>query len=291
MRNKAKQTPIVVMTVHDDEEAALQALQLDIQDYLIKGEIAGNFLKRSIRYAIQRKRDKEALRQSEQWFTSFMHHLSAAAWAKDTMGRYVFGNTEQESVFSMPFSEYSGKRDEEFLPPETARQLRENDERVLAEGESLQTIEALRKADGIEHHFIVNKFPIPGPDGRPAYVAGIGLDITERVKAVEALQKSERKFAKIFHSVPALVGISTLEEGRFVDVNDTTMQLLGYRRDELIGRTALELNLWEDLSERAAIVQTLEEKGSVKNVEVRLRGKSGQSLFRPLFRRIHRAQR
>ena len=131
MRNQAKQTPIVVMTVHDDEEAALQALQLDIQDYLIKREITGNLLKRSIRYAIQRKRDMEALRQSEQRFSSFMLHLPALALVKDPMGRYVYGNAEQERVLSKPFPEYSGKPDEEFLPLETARQLRENDEQVL----------------------------------------------------------------------------------------------------------------------------------------------------------------
>ncbi|BCS52245.1 PAS domain S-box protein [Geobacter sp. SVR] len=278
VRKQATLTPIVVMTALDDEETALKALQLDIQDYLIKGEITGNLLKRSIRYAIQRKQDTEALRQSEQRFTSFMLHLPAAAWMKDQQGRYVYGNGEHERIFSLPFSEYSNKRDEEFLAPETAQQLRENDERVLTEGESLQINEVLRRADGIEHHFIVSKFPIPGPDGQVAYVAGIALDITEQKRAEEAMQKSERKLAKIFHAVPAILGISTVEEGRFVDINENALELLGYRRDEMIGRTALELGLWEEMSERTRVLQALEEKGSIRNVEVRLRGKSGQTL-------------
>jgi len=278
LRNQAKMTPIVAMISPDDEEAVLKATQSDFQDYLIKGRITGDVLKRSIRYAIQRKRDMEACQRCEQWFASFMLHLPVAAWVKDLQGRYVYANEGDERIFSMPFSEYSGKRDEEFLPPETASQLRRNDEQVLAEGESLQMVEFLRQADGIEHHYIVNKFPIPGPNGQPAYVAGIALDITERAMAEEALRKSERKFAKIFHGVPALVGISTLEEGRFFDVNDTTLHTLGYRREEMIGRSALELNLWEDLADRAAMLRALEEKGSVKNLEVRLRGKSGQRL-------------
>ncbi len=104
-------------------------------------------------------------------------------------------------------------------------------------------------------------------------------DITERKHAEEALRKSEKKFAKVFHEVPALVAISTLQEGRYVDVNDTALRTLGYRREEMIGRTASELNIWEDLSERAALVQTLEEKGSVKNIEVRLGGKNGQTFI------------
>ena len=269
-------TPIVAVV--DDEEAALKALHSDIHDYLVKGRITDDLLKRSLRYVTQLKRAREEQLQCEQTFSSFMLNVPVAAWIKDLHGRYVYGNAEHESVLAMPLSEFAGKRDDEFLPPETARQFRENDERVVTEGESLQTIEVLRQATGIDRHFIVNKFPIMNPDGRPAYVAGIGLDITERVRAEEALRKSERKFAKVFHEVPALLAISTLKEGRYVDVNDTTLRTLGYRREEMIGRSALELNLWEDLSERAAIVQTLEEKGSAKNIEVRLRGKSCQSL-------------
>jgi PAS domain S-box-containing protein len=278
VRNQARQTPLIVMTALDDEEATLKALQFDIQDYLIKEETTGSLLKRSIRYAIQRKRDIEALRQSERRFISFMLHLPAAAWIKDLHGRYVYVNEEAARYHLFPLPEVLGKKDEEILPPETAKQLRENDERVLAEGESLQTVEVLRQADGIDHHILVCKFPVPGPDSRAAYVAGIALDITERMRAEEALRKSEEKFATIFHSAPALVAISTLEEGRFVDVNDTTLQLLGYRRDEMIGRTALELNLWADLSDRAIILQTLEKEGAARNIEVRLRGKSGQTL-------------
>lgn len=99
----AKRTPIVVMTVLDDEETAQKALQLDIQDYLIKEEITGRLLKRSIRYAMQRKRDMEACLQCEQRFASFMNHLSAAAWIKDLQGRYVYANAENERIFPVPF--------------------------------------------------------------------------------------------------------------------------------------------------------------------------------------------
>ena len=269
-------TPIVAVV--DDEEAALKALHSDIHDYLVKGRITDDLLKRSLRYVTQLKRARETQLQCEQTFASFMRNIPVAAWIKDLHGRYVYGNAEHERIFAMPLSEYAGKRDDEFLPPDTARQLRENDDRVLAEGESLQTIEALRQANGIDRHFIVNKFPIMNPDGRPAYVAGIGLDITERVRAEEALRKSERKFMKVFHEVPALIAISTLKEGRYIDINETALETLGYRRDEVIGRSALEINFWVDLSDRAESLQKLAEQGSVRNFEFRFRGKTGQSL-------------
>src|SRR6185369_13045471 len=180
LRNQEKRTPIIVLTALNDEELAIKTLEMDMQDYLIKSEITSSILKRSIRYAIQRKQAVDALRESEQRFASFMLHMPTAAWIKDMQGRYVYANTEAERVFSTPLSSLLGKTDMELFPPETARQFGENDCRVLSEGVSLQTTEVLRQADGIDHHSIVTKFALADPNGKPTYVAGVALDITER---------------------------------------------------------------------------------------------------------------
>ena len=65
VRNQSKMTPVIVLTALDDEDAGLKLLQMGIQDYLLKAEINGRLLTRSIRYAVQRKRDDETLRFSE----------------------------------------------------------------------------------------------------------------------------------------------------------------------------------------------------------------------------------
>jgi PAS domain S-box-containing protein len=104
-------------------------------------------------------------------------------------------------------------------------------------------------------------------------------DITERKLAAAALEMSEKKFFNVFHSVPALIGISTLKEGRFIDVNEAYGEALGYRREEMIGKTSNELDLWEDESQRVELTKTLQEQGSVRNVEVRLKVKTGQFLI------------
>lgn len=112
------------------------------------------------------------------------------------------------------------------------------------------------------------------------------IDITERKQVAEALRKSEEKFSKVFHAAPALIGVSTLKEGIFIDVNQTSLRTLGYRREEVIGKTAHDFGLWKEESERARVVQTLEEEGSVQNVEVILRAKDGRSLIGLMFAEI-----
>ncbi|HEY4743760.1 MAG TPA: CHASE3 domain-containing protein [Desulfuromonadaceae bacterium] len=129
------------------------------------------------------------LRQSEQRFAAFMRNLPAAAWMKDLHGRYVYANEEAERIFAIPVSEFLGKSDGEFLPPETASQFRKNDEQVLAQEGSRRTTEILRQTNGIEHHHIVSKFPVPGAGGQAAYVAGVAFDITERVRAGAEIER------------------------------------------------------------------------------------------------------
>jgi PAS domain S-box-containing protein len=196
VRRHSRQTPVVALTVLDDEEAALKSLQMDIQDYLVKGEINGCLLSRAIRYAMQRKRDLESIRESEDRFTAFMLHMPTAAWMKDLQGRYVYVNTEAERIVSSSSSRLLGKTAAELFPLELARQFSENDERVLSEGGELRTTEVFRQENGLERRFTICRFTVPGPDGQPAYIAGIALDITDTMRAEEEIQRLADDLAK-----------------------------------------------------------------------------------------------
>jgi PAS domain S-box-containing protein len=101
-------------------------------------------------------------------------------------------------------------------------------------------------------------------------------DITERKRNETALQKSEKKFSKIFHAAPALIGITTLAEGKIIDINETGLKTLGYQREEMIGRTLLELGILENPAELDMVVRMLLEQGTVRNYEINFRGRSGE---------------
>ena len=109
------------------------------------------------------------------------------------------------------------------------------------------------------------------------------LDITERkraeqeqVRLIEDLTRSQKHFQSLFNWTPSAVGISTVADGRFIDVNEEFSRLTGYRREEVIGRTTLELGLWADPSQRAIILREMHEQGYLHNREGLLRTKSGE---------------
>ena len=66
----------------------------------------------------------------------------------------------------------------------------------------------------------------------------------------KALKESEEKFSKAFRSSPIAIVVLTLEEGKFVEVNDSFTELTGYSRDEIIGETAEGINIWADIKDR-----------------------------------------
>ncbi len=104
----------------------------------------------------------------------------------------------------------------------------------------------------------------------------IHLETLERKKAEKALRESEKRFAKVFESSPALIAITNIDNGQYFDVNDVWLNDLGYTRREVLGRTSFDLNLWADLSDRERLVESLKKSLSVRGLETRLRTKAGE---------------
>src|SRR4030095_16388541 len=94
-------------------------------------------------------------------------------------------------------------------------------------------------------------------------------DITERNRAQTALAESEARFSAAFHASPALIGILRVSDGKYVLANDAHLNWLGYAREEVLGRTCLELGMWEDPGERELLLKNVSASGSIRQRECR----------------------
>lgn len=142
------------------------------------------------RHATAARTAGDALRASQESFNRFMESLPGLAWIKDREGRYIYANQSALRVFGRSLDELTGTTDRDFLPAEVADEFRENDRLALASGSGVQVIEALDHGDGT-HLSLVSKFPIPDGDGM--LVGGIAIDVTDRLKAEEALREADRR--------------------------------------------------------------------------------------------------
>ena len=102
--------------------------------------------------------------------------------------------------------------------------------------------------------------------------------MVERYHSDQKLRLSEEKLAKVFRVSPDGMAITSLPEGRIKEVNDNFELLTGYCREDIIGRTAIELDLWAIPADRQRMLEAIERDGSIRDMETRLRLRSGQIL-------------
>ena len=100
-------------------------------------------------------------------------------------------------------------------------------------------------------------------------------DYRNRLQAAEALRESEDKFRKAFITSPDGVSITRIADGTIIMVNHAYEEMLGYKTEDVIGKSTLDLNIWVNPSEREAIVQELQKTGVVKDAEVQFRTSKG----------------
>jgi PAS domain S-box-containing protein len=130
-----------------------------------------------------------------------------------------------------------------------------------------------RRKDGTVRHVDVAR-TIVSFEGRELLFSA-ARDTTERKAAEAALRLSEDKFSRAFHASPDAINITRLEDGTYLDVSQGFERITGWTREEAIGRTALELNIWADPGDRQQAVALLRSQGGYTDLEFPFFRKAG----------------
>ena len=131
----------------------------------------------------------------------------------------------------------------------------------------------LRLPNDPEHYVIVAGQPLE--IGTEQCMLFTFADLEDRHKAEASLARSEERFAKAFRLSPVPTMVGTLDGYRFVDVNDAFVKVMGYRLEEVVGRSADDLQLWADSSVRKQFEAVLAEHGTARSFEAKFHGKGG----------------
>jgi PAS domain S-box-containing protein len=150
--------------------------------------------------------------------------------------------------------------------------------RVLVEGRilGLANHTVLLGKDGVERPIEDSAAPIRDELGQIHGVILVFRDITERRHTEAAHQAAEERFAKAFQASPQPMSITDVQDGRYLDVNESFARLVDYEPEEIIGRTSFDVGIWTDPQARVTVSQTIVQQGSNRNFEHRFRTRNGE---------------
>ena len=228
-----------------------------------------------------KERDKllNSLRESEAFLKMLINAIPTPVFYKDRDGKYLWFNNAFETFFDETKEHLIGKSVFDINPPELAEIYHAQDAKLFNGGGIQRYDSQVKSARGELRDVIFSKAVYTNTQGIVTGLIGAITDITERKQAEEALQESEKKFSVLFQSSPVYIALTDLDDGCFLEVNDAFTKITGYQRNEILGRTPVEIGLYFAPEERAKFIELAKHHGGFHEQEVRFRKKNGDLLF------------
>lgn len=281
----AKALPIIILSGLNDTATATEAISLGAQDFLLKGEFNERLLEKTILYSIERKKNLQELRLSNERYELVSKATNDMVWDWDYQNNKVYRNEEQfVKILKLPAhlkdggSEFWVSRihpDDQFVNRKLVNML-ENDL------EKNQFEEEYRFLTGEDQYiYVLDKgYVVRDKEGKIVRIIGALRNITEQKTAEEQLRISEEKYRSFFNSIPASIFIWRLHDFQILEINDVAAATYGYSREELLQLTTLDLRTPQDYQPiKDFVKEALADESFSRNKVWRHISKTGDELF------------
>ena len=227
---------------------------------------------------VERQRMQEDLRESHSKLGLAIQAANVGLWDWDLRTGKIYYSPDWKRQIGYADDEISDGFDEwrhRVHPDDLDRMLTTIESYLQNPWSHYEEVFRFRHKNGSYRWILAQASLLVDEDRKPYRMLGSHVDITERMHVEAALRTSEERFAKAFQLSPIAMVISTLTEGRLVDVNDSFLRLFGSRRDSILGQTSIMLNMWANADDRSRAVALLHQQGTLRDLEVTVRASGG----------------
>jgi len=218
---------------------------------------------------LRREEAERALRAQHDLLETVFDATSDAILVLDQDFRVLTANRTAAARFDRDVASMRGRNILDLTEPAVAAARRQRYTEALTTGRTVcfRDIRDGRTYDNFLYRLAA------GPDRLAIYAR----DVTEELEAGELLRENRERLDKIFHLTPAVIAITTWQDGRYLDVNKTFTDMTGYTREDVLGRSNDSLGIWLDPDDEQRIAWVIEHEGIVRNMELRVRFKDGRN--------------
>ena len=232
-----------------------------------------------VRDITQRKEEEEKIRNSREALNKAQAVSHVGSWEWNIQDDILTWSDEMYNIFGIDKENFTGKLDEVIflrIHPDDMEKVKQSNTSVKDEAKPIPLEYRVVLPDkSVRDVWAEAGEMVTDESGKAIRLTGIVQDITERKKHEELTKSLENKFTKIFQITPDAIAITRLEDGKYIEVNESYSKTFGYPSWELIGKTSLDVKIWQNPEDRQVFKQKLLDNDQISNMEVVFRCKSG----------------
>lgn len=216
-----------------------------------------------------------ALQKANTWLNSLITAIPDVVFLKDANGRQLIVNKAYEDLAGIPRNEIVGKTDQEILPPDLAEACKKSDSKVFKTKKTIREEEQQIKPDGEKVYYETIKSPVFDENGKILGLVGVSRDISERKAWEKELKRSEMTYRALFEHANDAVFLLDLN-GIHISANQRAAEMLGYSREEIIGKSFESLVAPNDLDSAREKLKGILQGNSYTTYELYFKRKDGR---------------
>ncbi len=272
---KEREIPLVFFSNHTESEIVEKTEKITSYGYVVKNS-GITVLDASIKMAFKLFEAHKNLAESEERYRSlFEKNNSIMLLINPDSTDIVDANESACNYYGWSHEEITKKKINEInILPESS--IREELKKAVMEISKYFNFKH-RLANGDIRDVEVYSGPITVSGRKLLY--SIIHDVTKRRQAEEALNASEEKFRKAFMTSPDCFSINRLDDGVYVSINIAFTRIMGYSEEDILWKSSIEKNIWENPVDRKIFVDGLKKDGKVEEFEAMFRTKSGKIML------------
>ncbi|MCW3148875.1 EAL domain-containing protein [Stutzerimonas stutzeri] len=212
----------------------------------------------------------EALQQSQERLQLALESVDLGTWDWHIPSGELYASARASDLQGAMTGAYQGSFQEFFahVPNDDRQKMRQAyADLISGRNQVYQVVYRAQLADGSIRHLESTARLYRDESGKPLRMAGIIMDITERVLREQRLSASEEKFATLFQGSPDPISLTRIRDGRFLEINPSFSKTFGWSATEIVGRTAPEIGFWKDETRRQMLYAQLSRDRSLENAE------------------------
>jgi len=293
---KTRTIPVIFISVLEDERSKIKGFQAGAVDYLtkpfypeeilvrVKTHLSINRLQlklerqneQLLKEIAEREQAEEALQETNARHSAMVANIGDVIGIMGADGIMKYKSPNIERWFGWKPEDLVGADGWETVHPEDIERVQKEFYTLIEKDNASTTVEYRYKCKDGTYTWIelvaVNCI-------NDTTINGILLnyhDISDRKQVEKNLRKSEEKFRATFFTNPDAINLNRAEDGVYIDINEGFTKIMGYSREDILGKYSGKLNIWNNPKDREKLVSGLKENGLVENLEADFIGKDGQ---------------